>query len=86
MNLENTGIIIVGLMLMFNTWQNDRLQNKVENLRTSLIHAQASYDANATKHSEFNTADKKISREYNETYNNIDGTPVGGSINFGVRK
>lgn len=69
---------------MFNSYQNDSLKKDIENLKTLSVYNRSVADANATKQEDFNRRQRIIDRRYNEEINDLNSTPVGGIIDFGV--
>ena len=86
MNLEHILVVVLMGVGLIQTLNNHKLEEENEQLKIKYVYNKASSEANATKHTEFNRLTENIEREYNATITDVDDTPVGGSINFGVRE
>jgi len=78
--------LVIGLGILgnsaLNTWQNNYLKNKVNELETVALYNKAILKANKVKEAEYQNQIDDIERNHNEEVNDINNTPIGGTINF----
>ena len=78
--------LIIGLSILgnsaFNSWQNDRLKDKVERLETLSVYSKAIMDGNTTKQEVYRKLTDKIEKEFTDEVKTLNDTAIGDTIEF----
>jgi len=87
METKDIVALAIGLSILgnsaFNSYQNDYLKNKVNNLETLALHNKAIFEGKAVKEKVYKDLTDKIEKEHNEEVNDLNNTNIGDTITFG---
>ena len=83
--LKDMLITAISGYTLFLYMANHKLTKDNYELKLKVAYTKAIVEANTTKHTVFNDLNASIEREYNEKVTDINNTPVGGFIDFGMR-
>ena len=74
-------VLVIGLGI-----KNNNLSDENEQLKIEIRYNKAIKDANNTREASFNEANTSITRIHNEEVRDINNTPIGSTIHFGMHE